>query len=183
MIVASRSTHFRIRLSLTVELSKTATRAFRVSDPFKRTRGVHQQEATYVLRLRLCTTRQSVERPACLPASIFLYFYVLRPNGWPACSKHALLTALPAPFPHFVFDFVLFSLPALVRCQKLHPVSLQGRGLTPDIRGGLPLKMVSTTFEFDQAQFDAARQKMKACPPMEASRLDFKGAAGTSSSP
>lgn len=61
--------------------------------------------------------------------------------------------------------------------------SFQGRGLTPDIRGGLPLKMVSTSFDFDQAQFDAAREKMKACPPMEASRLDFKGAAGTSSAP
>eukprot|EP00752_Nemacystus_decipiens_P007225 g6466.t1 len=60
-------------------------------------------------------------------------------------------------------------------------VYIHGRGLTPDIRGGLPLKMVSTSFDFDQAQFDAASEKMKACPPMEASRLDFKGAAGTSS--
>ncbi|CAM9625897.1 unnamed protein product [Ectocarpus fasciculatus] len=59
---------------------------------------------------------------------------------------------------------------------------IHGRGLTPDIRGGLPLKMVSTTFDFDQEQFDVARKKMKACPPMEASRLELKGAAGASSS-
>ncbi|CAN0093709.1 unnamed protein product [Ectocarpus sp. 13 AM-2016] len=42
--------------------------------------------------------------------------------------------------------------------------------------------MISTTFDFDQEQFDLARKKMKACPPMEASRLELKGAAGASSS-
>eukprot|EP00904_Undaria_pinnatifida_P001332 jgi/Undpi1/1119/HiC_scaffold_10.g04581.m1 len=58
---------------------------------------------------------------------------------------------------------------------------IHGKGIEPDIRGGLPLKMFSTSLDFDEGQFDAARQKMKACPPMESSRLDFKGAAGTSS--
>ena len=89
--------------------------------------------------------------------------------------RHALLTPLISSVR---LEMNFSSL--LVRC---HFPAFQGRGLTPDIRGGLPLKMVSTSFDFDQAQFDAAREKMKACPPMEASRLDFKGAAGTASTP
>ncbi len=95
---------------------------------------------------------------------------------------HAYLFIPPNTFfgPHAVVAFALMKSSLARRCQT---VFFQGRGLTPDIRGGLPLKMVSTSFDFDQEQFDAAREKMKACPPMEASRLGFKGAAGTSSTP
>lgn len=58
----------------------------------------------------------------------------------------------------------------------------QGKGIEPDIRGGLPPKLLSANVDFDQSQFDAAREKMKACPPMAASRAGFKGAAGASPS-
>lgn len=60
------------------------------------------------------------------------------------------------------------------------PSARQGKGIEPDIRGGLPLKMVSTELDFDQNQFDAAREKMKACPAMGSTRVGFKGAAGAS---
>lgn len=41
--------------------------------------------------------------------------------------------------------------------------------------------MLSTTLDFDQEQFDVARQKMRACPAIEGgSRVGFTGAAGQS---
>lgn len=58
---------------------------------------------------------------------------------------------------------------------------IHGKGILPDIRGGLPLKMLSTNVDFDQGQFDAARERMKSCPPMQQSRVGFVGAAGASS--
>ncbi|CAN0195560.1 unnamed protein product [Laminaria digitata] len=80
-------------------------------------------------------------------------------------------------------DAVVADEPLVVWVDGHSASSSEGKGLEPDIRGGLPLKMFSTSLDFDQAQFDAAREKMKACPAMESSRLDFKGAAGTASSP
>ncbi|CAM9993561.1 unnamed protein product [Ascophyllum nodosum] len=59
---------------------------------------------------------------------------------------------------------------------------IHGKGIKPDIRGGLPPKLISGNLKFDQSQFDAARERMRACPPMEASRVGFKGAAGASAS-
>ena len=102
------------------------------------------------------------------------------------CSVLSRRRRLPACLPAYPSRiFVLLYWPALMTSSlaRRRQTDFQGRGLTPDFRGGLPLKMVSTSFDFDQEQFDAARQKMKACPPMEASRLGFKGAAGTSSTP
>lgn len=70
-----------------------------------------------------------------------------------------------------------------IKCFKVFHCLLslwQGKGIEPDIRGGLPPKLLSANVDFDQSQFDTAREKMKACLPMTASRVGFKGAAGAS---
>ncbi|CAN0187168.1 unnamed protein product [Discosporangium mesarthrocarpum] len=54
--------------------------------------------------------------------------------------------------------------------------NIQGTGISPDVEGGLPPKLLGLPGDIDQGQFNMARERMEACPPIDPKPVASTGA-------